>query len=433
MFNKIKSLIPKDYSLSDKFNQDVIWNVGSLVIFGIFGTLTTFLIKGVRGFTAYGVFYQSYTIYVLLSQLAAGGVQLSTLKFISHNQDDRRLCSEIYSSALIITFLCSLPIFFLTLFGKGLVTNILGSPETGEAMILLSPALIFFSLNKVLMNVLNGLRQMKAYAVFQALRYILICVGILIVIILKLPDSHLTLGLTLAEFTLAIILFFYVQMRSVPFIFRYDYKKWFLEHFSFGYRGMMSGVLFNVNLRVDILMLGVIFSDKIVGIYSFASTFIEGMNELTYILRKNVDPVIGKLFASNSIDEINQFAKKIKKMFLPIMLIIGVLTILGFPLLALKGGFTHDFAESWAIYSILMFGIMLISAYRPFFYILIQAGYPGTFTNIMVVTIALNIVGNLFLIPVLQNYGAALATIINYVLQAIFIVVFSKRLLGVRL
>lgn len=74
-----------------------------------------------------------------------------------------------------------------------------------------------------------------------------------------------------------------------------------------------------MNIRVDVLMLGYFMSDKVVGIYNFASTVAEAFAQLSNVIRQNVDPIVGKCFAEGNREKIREIARKIRRTFYPMM------------------------------------------------------------------------------------------------------------------
>jgi O-antigen/teichoic acid export membrane protein len=388
-----------------------------------------------RGPQALGIFNQVFAFYIVISQIAAGGIQFSALKHCSYKQDNMQECAVITSSALMLVAFLGI-IICVTLFSlRDVIGRILGSPAVSLGLSFAAPGLVFFSLNKVLLMVLNGLRNMRAFAVFQALRYILILTIAVAIILFGYPESYLPLSLTLTE----VILFFAIILYTNLFIFHMRFSVssemliWFRRHISFGSRGFLSGVLIEMNTRVDVLMLGYFMSDKIVGIYSFASTFAEGFAQLNTVVRQNVDPIVGKCFSEGDIKKIHEIAYKIRQTFYPIMAMLGTALIIGFPILIWIITPKGESWQSWGIFAILVFGIVLSSGYMPFITLTLQGGRPGSFTIMIAITVLGNMLLNYYFIPILGVYGAAVATAFIYIFDAGLIVFFSWKLFGIRL
>jgi O-antigen/teichoic acid export membrane protein len=419
--------------LASKFSRDVIWNLASLAVLAVGGFSVNLVIARFAGEDVLGVFNQVFAAYIILSQFGVGGLQYSTLKNISYHQEEPEVCAEVTASALLLVLVLGGVISVAGYLLADQFGAVMQSPAVAVGMRYAMPGLLFFSLNKVLMMTLNGLRHMRAYAIFQALRYILIPGGIAGMILAGLPGNQLPIVLTLTEVVLFLCLAPYIK-SFLPFPKSFQHlKAWFPSHISYGVRGFMSGALAELNTRVDVLLLGYFGSDATVGVYSFAATVGEGFGQLAMALRYNVDPIMGACFARDDKESIEKYAKKIQKIFYPAAIAIGIAAIALFPVVfgvLVKKQLAYD---SWGVFAILAVGIMLNAGFRPFYGIILQGGRPGMHTIFIAILVISNAILCLCLIPVFGIYGAALATSSVYVLEAVLISRFARGLFGVKL
>ena len=417
-------------SIRQRFNRDVFWNTASLAILGVSGIIINIIIMACRGPQALGIFNQVFAFYIVISQIAVGGLQFSVLKHCSYEQDNLSECAAIASSALMLVAFAGIMICAI-LFGlRDVIGRTLDSPSVALGLTFAIPGLAFYALNKVLLMVLNGLRNMRAFAVFQSVRYILILAGVISIMLLGYPGSHLPLSLTIAEVILFVALMLYINIMlfRIRFSLAPEMRNWFRRHISFGSRGFLSGVLIEMNTRVDVLMLGYFMSDTIVGIYSFASTFAEGFAQLSTVIRQNVDPIVGKCFAEDNREKIREIARKVRRTFYPIMAIIGCALVAAFPVLLWLVASNGENWQSCGVFAILVCGVVLASGYRPFIGMLMQGGRPGTYTILIAGSVIGNVILNACLIPVLGIYGAAVATACIYVLEVVALIVLVRKL-----
>jgi O-antigen/teichoic acid export membrane protein len=419
--------------LQDTLNANVLWNIVSLVILGIAGILVNTLIIILRGNEALGIFNQVFAFYIFLSQLATGGLQYSVLKHISHNQTDLRACFQITLSSLLLVTIIAIPLSLLLYYASPTIGVIFESPMLTDGIRFIIPGLYFFAINKILLNTLNGLQHMQTYAFFRTIRWILLTLLILGIVLSQATNAYIPLSLTITEFVLFLILAGYVFRYSIPITNPENITFWFYEHISFGVRGMFSGILSELNTRVDILMLGVFLSDELVGVYSFVAILTEGFSQLPLALRWNIDPKLGEYFSSHTPEEIPNLAKTIRQRFL--LPIIGLIAIgcIGYPIgYAIVVG--DDFIGiSWSVFLVIMIGVMINTFYRPFGGILLQSGRPAIHTAMIVILVINNVLWNLLLIQIFSLLGAAIATSITYMLEAILIRHFAKKFLSVQI
>ncbi|GAB4500243.1 MAG: lipopolysaccharide biosynthesis protein [Anaerolineales bacterium] len=419
--------------MNAQFKKGVLWSVASLVILGLGGGAINLIIINMRDETALGIFNQVFALYIILSQIGVGGIQYSTLKQISYHQDDLNSCSEITNSALVLVAGLALIISISTIFLAEVAANFMANSEVGIGLKFVAPGLFFFALNKVLMSTLNGLNRMRPYSIFQSLRYILLPGFVLVFILFNFTDAQLVLALTFTEVILFLLLIIYIY-RNVILFRRID--NLFLnlrDHFNFGIRSFMSGILTELNTRVDVLLLGYFLSDAYVGLYTFVAFIVEGVGQIAYAVRWNVDPILGDMFSKGQIELFLDNAYKIRNRAYVFIGSLGVLIIILYPILIGYVVPEIDVKVSSMVLIILMIGVVINSGYRPFIGLLLQGSKPVLHSLIMSILVINNILLNIVLIPMFGVYGSALATSSTFVLEAFLIYYFSKAVFNLDL
>ena len=424
--------LKQSLSLKQRFNQEVLWNVASIGVLGVSGVAINFIIGRCRGEAALGVFNQVYAVYIILSQCAIVGVHSSVLMHVSYNQGDARKCCDVTTAAMLLGLVMSTATCLIAYGARHWMVGRY-SPEVIAGLVYAIPGLLFFSQNKILMSVLNGLRNMRAYAVFNSLRYILILLTIIAVMALGRPAEWLPLAFTVGEVLLFIGLMVYVNTLLFAMRLPHSLRSWLTEHLWYGMRGALSNIISDLNTRVDVLMLGYFTTDKAVGIYTMAATLAEGFLQLPYILQRNLNPIIGKNFAERNLAGIEDAAHRVRRIFHPAMAALGVTAVLVYPQVIRLFFSGQDFGASWPVFCILAASVVIQSGYLPIGGILFQGGRPGAQTWLMICSLGANTLLNLALIPLWGINGAAVATAIAYVLQVVLLLVFARKLFGVRL
>ena len=221
--------ILKKIPVSKKFTIDLSWNVISFGVMGVSGILLNVLIAKFYNVATLGVFNQLYALYILLSQLSVFGIHFSMLKNISHYNDDTKNISIIFSSGIYIVCFTALIVILVSYCTSKLWLNIFHSTGVKVGFIYILPALFFFSLNKTYLAFHNAFRRMKAYAAFQATRFLLFLIMLVVLIIFAFDGFKLALIFTLSEFFLFLILFFYT-LKYVKFSFTSEIFPWIKKH-----------------------------------------------------------------------------------------------------------------------------------------------------------------------------------------------------------
>lgn len=409
------------------FSVGVVWNVGSQVVLAVCGLLMQFLIARCYGPEILGTFNLAFSVYIFASQLAVFGLYFSVLKFVSQHAADVEQRSAILSSALALSILTAT---LTCLGGYALAPGLSwawGSEELLTSWLWLLPGLWAYSVNKVLMAALNGVRHMRAFALAQASRYLLVVIGLVVCVGTGVKGPYVTAAVSAAELLLCVSLALYLTRSFRP-VGPSRWGEWTATHFRFGRRSFLSGSVAELNTRVDVLMLGLFLDEARVGIYSLASMVAEGIAMLGYAVRENVNPLLPAICEAEDWDELRRLAGRVVLRTYVGLALAGLVAIAGFPVVVWIAG--EGFSESWLVFSILVGGLVLSGGFLPFNMFLVQAGMPRAHTLLKVLVLASNVVLNLILIPPFGVWGAALATGASFLLAVVYLQLFAKRLCG---
>lgn len=413
-----------------KFHRDVWWNALSFAVMGISSIALNILLLAKYGGQTLGAFNQVYAVYILASQVAAFGLPSSVLKYIAEHSENHSHCNEILTSALLLVLGiagCVCLVYYFSAFGVG---KLLDSEAVRKGMIFSVCGLWFFAINKILLAFLNGRQFMKAFALFNSYRYVALPAFLVTFIVIGLPGYISPLVFTLTEATLFVAL--------LVFVFRFwsitlPDKKCLKAQLVFGSKSLVGGTAAEMNTRVDVLMLGVFCSDKVVGIYSFAAMLAEGIDLIPVIFRVNYNPLLTKQVIACRLEELCSLIKGFVKRWHPIALVIGVAAVLAFPLLVKIITNDPELSKGWAVFAILIAGIILRSGYYVFWELPVQAGHPGWQTTLILLVMVGNILLNFLLIPRWGIYGAATATAITFLLSIVWLKIVVNKILGIRI
>jgi O-antigen/teichoic acid export membrane protein len=416
--NNLSSILARS-GISKRYSTNILWNVASYGVIAVIGLLLNFIVAFYYDVTVLGVFNQVFAYYIFLSQLAVGGVHLSMLKTIAQSQNDEDLVIKLFTSGLILTFLISLFVSSITYFLKDVLGGILGSQDVSVGVAYIAPGLLFFSLNKTILALLNGLDKMKEYAIFQALRYIFFLLFIACLVALSFPGNLLPVIFSLSEGSLFFLLFMktYKRIDFHKFLF---YKELYYSHAMFGLKAAGGNLLLDINTRVDVIVLGYFASDRMVGIYSIAALVVEGFCQLPVVLRANVNPLITQSFFYKSKEEFQNLLRRIRNLSFLILFPIGTIIALAFPLLFLLKS-DPDLIASWKPLVIIMIGALMSIGYLPLLTIFNQTGHPASQTILIFVIFMTNLILNFLLVPFYGLMGSAIATGLTFALQGLYI------------
>lgn len=419
-------------ALQGKFQRDVLWNVGSLVVLAVSGIGLQVLIGLYYDEAVLGVFNQVWAPYVFFSQAAVGGVNLSALRAIAEHNEDRQKVSSIILGALWPTLVLATASSLLFWSLRHPLAAMLDSPGVALGMEAATPGLFFFALNKVLLSVVNGLQRMRAFAVLQAARYLLILGGLFVAIALDLPGERLAFVFSFAEVLLFLALAVEV-LRQMSWPIPREWIAWSFSHLRFGLKSTVSGMLLELNSRVDVLMLGYFLSDTLVGVYSMAAMLAEGVFQLLVVLQNNYNPILAQQLARKRIAELEAMVRKGKRLTYLGMTAVGAAAVAAYPLFLALLTNKPGFQDSWLPFGVLILGIVLASGYYPFSNTLLMGNQPGWHTLLMCGVVGANAVFNALLIPRYGIAGAAAGTALSFVVSVLMLRALVRVRTGVRL
>jgi O-antigen/teichoic acid export membrane protein len=315
--------------------------------------------------------------------------------------------------------------------GVGLVAKVLDSKAVGVGLVYVLPGLFLFAINKVGLARVNAHRHMRAFAVFQAGRFVLYLGVLAAMIVLKTDGDVLPVMFSVGEAILFVGVMAYIAL-ALPSGPLKDVGGWCRRHLSFGSRAAGGNVLLDMNTRVDVLILGLFVSDARVGIYSFAAILADGFNQLSVVLRTNANPILAQTFAQGGGIALAERVRRGVCLAYRFLVPIGLLALACFPVLFLVG-VDRMFLESWWLLAMLMAGSLLAAGYLPFQMILGQTGHPGAQTCVIAILFLTNVVLNVALIPWLGAAGAAAATAIALGTHVLCLKAFVHRVLDIRI
>ena len=414
-----------------EFSRDVVWNVGALALAGGLGILLNYLVGAVHGAAALGVFNQVFAIYILFSQLAALGFHYSVLTHAAAAVDDAERRTVI-TSALLVTGAIALVMAVVMWLAAAPLGRLLDSDDVAVGVVCVAPGIWFFALSKVTLACLNALARMRWYAVLFAGRFVVMVLAFAACAALDVDSAFLPIILTVAE-AVTFVVSLIPARRHIGRVALAALRRWGRAHLRFGLKGFSSGVLAELNTRVDVLLLGFFSTDAVVGAYSFAAILAEGLLQLLVVLRTNYAPILIRLWSERRTEELAGTARRVRNRVYLASLGAGALAI------ALYAGgigwVTSDphLLESWKYFAVLCAGMVAASGYVPLQPLLLYAGMPGWHTWLVAGIVGLNALANALLIPPLGALGSALGTAAALVLGVVLFRAMAARLLGLRL
>jgi len=411
----------------DKFSVDSFFNLLSVGISGILYILINTIIIHTYGEGILGVFNQSYAVYIIVAQVAAFGIHLSVQQYIPRYFKQNEKINEVMTSSLILVLITSILVILASYPFTSFVSEFFSSEGVDKGLYYCLWGIIFFSLNKVILAYINGIRRMKSFALFTFLRFFFMFVSLWVLILFYDDPSLITAIFAIPELILFLILLIY-SLNFFKFRFNHNSISFITQHFNFGRKAFIGNLLLDINTRVDVIMLGYFTTDQNVGIYSFVLAVAEGVLQIPVVFRNNINPIITKASVLENVSEkLSPILKKNVASFYKIIGGIAFLSILFYPVGLLILGIEDHFWTYTALYSILVISIVISSGYLPFSMLFNQMKLPHIQSRLFFILFLINTIGNYIFIQLFGLYGAAIGTASSYFAHVIFIKLYAKK------
>ncbi|MBA3538824.1 MAG: oligosaccharide flippase family protein [Deltaproteobacteria bacterium] len=419
----------------DSLRRDVVWNLVPVALLAIVGLGLNFVIGGWWGPAALGVFNLVTMAVFSLAIVGAGGLQYAVLRAVAEDASgthDRDHVAAVVVGALVPNLVLAALATVIFVAIRHPVGRLLGSDAVAEGMLWAAPGVFCFAINKVLFGVVNGLRRMRAFAIYTSLRYLLIAAGLVLARVEQVAGDQLAVIWTFTEGTLLLVLL--GELLATVKLWRG--RGWLAHaraHLDYGARGVLATLALEVNSKLDVWMLGVALPETQVGIYALASALYEGVLQLAVVLQNNFNPLLARHLAHDRRAEVATLARSSRRWFVPAAVAVCALSALVYP-----------FAIPWLIgnpafiagaipFAILMAGVALASPYLPFTQLLLMASRPGWHTLYVLGTVGIAFLADLLLVPAFAEIGVAIGTALGTVASAVLLRVLARWRLGVRI
>jgi stage V sporulation protein B len=419
--------------LDRRTRRDLGWNLVPVVLLAVVGLGLKLLIGRPDwwGKAALGVFNLVTISWFSFAVLGAFGLQFAVLRAVAEDPGDRDRVAAVVVGALIPTVVLAAAATGLYLLLRGPFGALQG-PAVAEGMLWAAPGLFCFAINKVLLGVVNGLRRMRAFAIYTSLRYVLIAAGLVLARWWRLDADQLPVIWTVSEGALLLVLLGEL-VATVRLARGAGWVAWARRHLGFGARGVGATLAAEVNSKLDVWLLGTAASNAQVGIYALASALFEGVMQLAVVLQNLVNPVLARHIASGAHGDAEVIVRRARRWFVPSLAGVALLGAALYPLLIPTLIGDPDFLDGAWPFAILMVGVVLASPYLPFIQVLLMAALPGWHTGYVFATVAVSFASNAALIPLLGMRGAALSAAISLVASALILRWLVRARAGLRI
>ncbi len=212
----------------------------------------------------------------------------------------------------------------------------------------------------------------------------------------------------------------FVNLHLNPFKIRFDLSRMW-QFIKFGFIPMLVYLCMTINYQVDIqmmkLMKCVSYSD--IGVYSLGV----GLAQKIWLIPDAIkDILLSKLVKGKGEDEV----AKVLRINLAVCLIaLIILVIIGKPLMLFMYG--EEYSNAYPIMVMMLTGVIGMIFYKMVYSYNIAHGKRVINLIFLGTAAVVNIIGNYILIPLLGMYGAAIVSVVSYVICGVCFLIYFHR------
>lgn len=423
--NSLKNLI-------NKYKENEILSKGSSafvfkIIGSFFGYLFLLLVTRTSGSEAWGVFALCMALLNITSILSRFGVDIALLRFVAQFKGKMGEVKGIYFQGIsLVLFLSTLFSVLLFLFSDVVAELVFRKPQLTSYFKVIAFTVIPFTIIHINTQTYRGLKRIKEFAFFQdtskflftviIFAFLFYCIGIESIII------------PIYSFMVAVLIVMIISSYGLLKIFK---GVQLIKNFSqteiikTSFPMMLSSSVLLLMAWSDTIMIGIFKTEADVGVYNVALKLAMVTGIVLGAVNSIVAPKLSETFNNNRLDEFRGLIKQSTRIIffctIPILIILFLVPefLLSF--------FGTEFMIAKTTLLILLVGQVGNAMSGSVGYILQMTGKEKIVQNILLITLIINILLNLFFIPKYGIEGAAFSSAFSLLFWNFVMIVFVKR------
>ena len=395
--------------------------------------LTQVIIARFLGPARFGLYAVGWTLVTTIGHLGLLGMHQGVIRFgTQHRETDRARLKGIFIQTIFIGLSAGL-LLGCILFGAApwIADKLFQMPDLGTVIRLFTPA-IFFSNGLSIVAAATRVSLKMRYSVYSmVLTQTIANFGLVIYFYFIGWQLHGAIVASVASFAIAFATSVYHLKILFPDLFNRNLKPKFIgtDLFKYSLPTSFSGVLSRINMRLDRLFIAHFRPAAEVGIYQAISQPCALFQIILHAFATMMAPMMSKLYRDNKFDRLNETIKVATKWCLyisfPLVLVL---------LFSSKELITFLFGSEYAVGNHAFLVLVVVQLFNvatgPINTVLIMTGHQMADLYISLITLVINIILNILLIPLYGFLGAALATAIANISRFILGLLKVRRSVG---
>ncbi len=393
---------------------------------------TQILIARIGGEEAYGIYSQVFNWMAVLFLIAAFGSDLLLVKQIpiyKKDGDTTKMRSLWWWSnkRVLYSSLLAMVVFFM-------LVNYLNIPGLYNNAHYFNISLVAILLGAFIVPQQAFLRGIKKVVLGSTADKIIKPVGLLFGILFFYflgkkdePESYIYANIFALGLAMLYSFFWVFKNRSSmsskePL--EIENKEWLSRSFQF----TLTGLLFMLSIRLDVLLVGSLMNNENVGFYNVALKYADLANVPFFIISHSIAPLFSEFYAGNKMKKLQAlFSNSTRIIFLLSLLIFVFFFLFGKIIL---GFFGDSFVVGYYPLLIISFGKLLSAFIGPIGLLMVLTGHEKKVNLVMVFQIILTSILLFLLIPAWGLLGAAVGASIGFLFFKISLYFLLKKETG---
>lgn len=388
----------------------------------VFGFIIMVIIARMLGKEGQGI----YTLLTLLPTMIVSflnfGIAPATVFYTS--REERKLKIIFSTNLLIGLFLSSIGIMsgilIIVFFGNKLFNGV--PVKLLYLCLIMIPSLM---LNSFIIAIFQGLQDFEKYNLIGILQKIFFLIFLVLMFYVDFSIATVLLSFIVTNYLVLVIALILLN-KKIRIVCKKEKLKVDFTYikllFKYGVKSHISNILAFLNYRIDMMFLASFTNPIAVGIYSIAVSLAERI----WLFSQSISSVLLPQVASIKTDkERNKLTNVVSRNVFFISLIISIVIFI-FSDVITNILFGNEFITASIAIRVLIPGIVLGSVSRIISNYIAGKGCPEVNMKFAFITVIMNIILNVILIPKYSFLGAAIATTVTYTVNFIFKSIYYK-------
>jgi len=403
-----------------------IQRIGLVAISNILIAFSSFLLLPILTKTLPVEEYGSWSLVIatisLVPMLAGLSLRTALLRFLAAEKEKLEIQEVFYSLLFVVLVTSSIASGLFLVFARLIAASFFENDLTTALMLPLS---IFFAcVNIFLIDYFRAFQQARRYSVLTLLQAYVNVALIAFFVLLGYGIQGAVLGLLLQQlfvFFVCIYLIFTQIGIAIP---KFVHIK---EHIAFSLPLVPGDLSTWITSSSDRYLVGVFLGVAAVGYYSPGYSLGTTISLISSALVVMLPSILAKHYDADNIGDVRTIMKYSLKYYAGIAIpSTFALSVLSKPLLTILTT-PQIAANGYLVTPFVAFGALLLGAYQLFVQVVTLKKRTAAIGSVWIVCAALNFGANLVLIPLFGIVGAALTTLLAFLLAFVLTTVYSLR------